>query len=139
MLKKSNFNLIKRLPIENFYSKSSELNVYNINKLIKNFNTKRFFIVRTYGATQKGKHAHFKSKQLLFSISGKIKLKVTDTVNHKILILHEKSTMVYIPPLIWAIQIYSENSILGVFTDTIYNEKDYIRDYKDYKKIMNNS
>ena len=47
--------------------------------------------------------------------------------------------MVYIPPLIWATQIYSENSILGVFTDTIYNEKDYIRDYKEYKKIMNNS
>ena len=136
MLRNKNFLHIKKFSVENFDIQSSVLSVYNIENLIKNFKTKRFFMISASHSIKRGNHAHYKSKQILFCIKGKVKLTITNSINHKILTLNEKGSMVYIPPMLWAKQEYFKDSILGVFTNTNYEEKDYIRDYHKYKNYM---
>jgi hypothetical protein len=41
---------------------------------------------------------------------------------------------VYIPPNVWHTMQYQKDAIQLVFASSQYDEKDYIRDYDDFKK-----
>ena len=45
---------------------------------------------------------------------------------------------VYIPRMMWKeMYDFSEDSVLLVLSNTHYDGKEYIRDFEEYKKIMN--
>ncbi len=120
-------------------------NIVDKNKLIvfeKNisipFVSKRSFIVtNTIGI--RGEHAHYKCKQFMICLNGKIEIRYTDSKTNKKVILNNFKKAIYIPPMIWCSQkYYTKNSVLLVFCDRYYEKKDYIHNFSEYKKLREN-
>ena len=103
------------------------------------FDIKRVFYV--YGVknqNDRGKHSHYKTKQLLICLSGKIEVTCDDGKKRKKYVLSEPNEAVYIPEMIWDEQKYmSKDSVLLVLSNTHYNPNDYIEDYDEFKRIAN--
>jgi len=101
------------------------------------FDIKRVFYV--YGVenqNDRGKHSHYKTRQLLICLSGKIDVICDDGKNKKTYHLTKPNQAVYIPEMIWDEQKYlSKDSVLLVLSNTKYDKSDYIEDYDEFKKI----
>ncbi len=99
----------------------------------------RSFLVFGKKDFTRGNHAHIKCNQFLCCISGSCEVKCDDGENTCSRILCDPSKILKIPNMIWSKQKYlSENTILIVFCDLDYCEKDYIRDYKTYLDLRKN-
>ena len=101
------------------------------------FPIRRVFYV--YGVRDEGKrgmHAHYKTKQLLICLSGKIGVTCKDGRNEKTFLLESPQQGLLIPEMIWDEQIYrGEDAVLLVLSNLKYEPNDYIHDYKEYLKI----
>lgn len=101
------------------------------------FHIKRVFYV--YGVEDqqvRGKHAHFKTKQLLICLNGEIEVICKDGLNEKKFLLNSKHQGLYIPEMIWDEQIYKQkDSLLLALSNTKYDPSDYIHDYEEFKKL----
>ena len=76
-----------------------------------------------------------KSSISTLSILPKIKSSFTENNNViEELTLDTPNKGLYIPPSCWHVMEYSHDSVQLVFASTLYDEKDYIRDYSTYKK-----
>ena len=99
----------------------------------------RSFLVFGKKNFTRGNHAHIECNQFLCCISGSCEVKCDDGENSCSQILCDPSKILKIPNMIWSTQKYlSENTILIVFCDLDYCEKDYIRNYKTYLDLRNN-
>lgn len=83
----------------------------------------------------RGGHAHKTTWLLLIALTGKITV-TTETLSgrKKTFILDKPNVGLLIPPLIWHIQRHSHTAIQLALASQDYKEKDYIRDYKKFKK-----
>ena len=105
------------------------------------FEIKRvFYMLGTDSTKVRGQHANRDSEFILVNIAGSSKVKVDDGKgNTKIFILDKPATGLYIPKMIWKdMYDFSKDSILMVLSNNHYDEKEYIRNYEDYKKEVNN-
>lgn len=104
------------------------------------FEIKRiFYIYGTDTDTVRGQHANRKSEFVLINVAGKSKVKILDgTGNETIFSLENPYTGIYIPKMIWKdMYDFSEDSVLLVLSNEPYDAEEYIRDYSDYVKIVN--
>lgn len=100
------------------------------------FTVKRvFWTYFTPERITRGRHAHKKTSVLVFAVTGKI---IVTTENAKgvkqTFVLDKPNVGLLIPPMIWHTQRYSHTAIQVVLASRPYGEKEYIRDYKMYKK-----
>ena len=104
------------------------------------FCIKRVFYV--YGVRDerlRGCHAHYKTKQLLICVHGKIEVTCKDGVNEQKFLLESPQQALLIPEMIWDEQVYrSEDSVLLVLSNTKYDPEDYIHDYEEFSTLKNN-
>ena len=100
------------------------------------FKPKRTFFVCNVTDNQiRGKHAHYKTKQLIVCLNGEITVKLHDGRDQNNYVL-SSGDAIYIPNLIWDEQIYhSNNTVLISLCSTHYDEKDYINDFDKFLKI----
>lgn len=100
------------------------------------FDVKRvFWIYDTKPGTIRGSHANRNSKFLLIAINGSCKIKIDDGKTSEIVELNNPHTALFIDNMLWKeMYDFSYNSILLVITNTLYDEKEYIRNYDDYIK-----
>ena len=101
------------------------------------FDVKRIFW--TYYTPEnivRGRHAHYKTHQLLIAVTGRI-LVTTELPDGQIdtFVLDTPNKAVFIPAHAWHTMQYSHTSVQLVLASTEYDEKDYIRDYNVYKKV----
>ena len=103
------------------------------------FNIQRVFYI--YGSDStviRGQHANKKTEFVLINVSGTSKVKVKDGREEKVFALNKPHMGLYIPTMIWKdMYDFSEDSILLVLASEHYDKSEYIRDYEDYKKIVN--
>lgn len=101
------------------------------------FDIKRiFYVYGVHDQDDRGKHAHYKTKQILICLQGEVEVTVDDGYMRKIIILNKKNQAVLIPEMIWDEQRYmTEDTILLVLCNTHYNENDYINDFEEFKKL----
>jgi len=101
------------------------------------FNIKRIFYV--YGVkdqNDRGKHAHYKTKQVLICLNGKIEVLVHDGKRKQKYLLESPQQALYIPEMIWDEQVYlTEDTVLLVLSDIKYLPEDYIHDFEEFKKM----
>jgi dTDP-4-dehydrorhamnose 3,5-epimerase-like enzyme len=101
------------------------------------FHIKRIFYV--YGVKNqddRGKHAHYKTKQVLICLNGKVEVLVNDGVKEKKYLLESPQQALYIPEMIWDEQIYlSEDTVLLVLSNMKYEPNDYINDFNTFKNL----
>ena len=103
------------------------------------FDIKRvFYLYDIPGGASRGAHAHYECHQFLVAASGSFEVMVDDGKTQRILQLNRPYHGLHIPPRIWASEInFSSGSICLVFASHLYNESDYIRDYNEFKKLVN--
>ena len=111
---------------------------------IENFINIPFKIKRIYylydipGGEERGGHAHKNLRQLIVAASGSFDVLLDDGINRKIVHLNRPYFGLLMPNLIWReLMNFSSGSICLVLASHRYNEKDYLRNYKDFLKFKN--
>ena len=85
---------------------------------------------------ERGGHAHLELQQILVAVAGQIIVKtempggIMDSF-----ILDSPDKGLYIPKLCWREMKYTHNAVQMCIASIVYDESDYIRDYKKFKSI----
>jgi len=85
----------------------------------------------------RGGHAHKELEQILVAVSGKIELTI-QTIDGDLytFILDNPSIGVFIPKKSWRTMKYNSNAVQMCFASLEYDEKDYIRNYDEFSKLI---
>lgn len=102
------------------------------------FDIKRVFYIYGSDATVvRGQHANRESEFVLVNVAGTSKVMITDGKRKEIVELNKPMDGVYLPKMIWKdMYDFSPDSVLLVLASTHYDSQEYIRDYNEYLKIM---
>ena len=107
---------------------------------IENLKNIPFDIERVYylydvpGGAERGGHAHKKLEQFIIAVSGSFDILINDGENKKIVTLNRPNYGLHITPGIWRELLnFSSGAICLVLASEKYDEKDYIRNYDEFK------
>lgn len=90
------------------------------------------------GGEDRGAHAHKECHQFIIAASGAFEVVLDDGVNKRTVQLNRPFWGLHVPPGIWASeQGFSSGSICLVLASHGYSEDDYIRNYDDFLKYIN--
>ena len=85
----------------------------------------------------RGGHANIEKELVLVAVSGNIKVTIELIDGYKETFeLNQPDVGLYIPKLCWHTMQYSHNSVQMVMASNSYDEKDYIRDYSEFKNYF---
>jgi hypothetical protein len=101
------------------------------------FEVKRiYWTYYTPESIERGGHAHHGLEQILIATSGKIivNTEMPGGIKDRF-ILESPSIGLYLPKYSWHIMEYSHNAVQMCIANMVYEEKDYIRDYAEFKLI----
>jgi len=126
---------VKLFNLRNFIEPDGNLVPIESNRDIP-FDIKRvFYVYVVKDQDDRGKHSHYKTKQILICLNGNIDVIVDDGVHRKKYRLSKPNQALYIPEMIWDEQVYkSEESVLLVLANTHYDIKDYVENYDNFLK-----
>ena len=125
---------IKTIPTVN----SGELSFFeSINDIP--FEIKRiYYISKVPEGVRRGFHAHKELKQLLFCPYGRIQLILENKNGREEIELSDPSIGVVIDQLTWREMLWlQKDSVLCVAASDYYNVEDYVRDYDQFRKLLN--
>ena len=120
--------------------KNGQLSFFEANRDIP-FNIKRiYYITNVDKGVSRGFHAHRELKQLIFCPYGKIQIELDDGYNKHVVVLDEPDKGLLITKPIWREMLWiKKDSTLVVAASDYYDEKDYIRNYNEFLKFINES
>ncbi|EKK7715886.1 sugar 3,4-ketoisomerase [Cronobacter dublinensis] len=101
------------------------------------FSIKRvYYMFDTQQGVRRGFHAHKQLMQLAVAVRGSCKFLLDDGVSQEVISLDDPSQGLLIEKMVWHEMFdYSDDCVLMVLADDLYDESDYIRDYSLFKKI----
>ena len=110
----------------------------SIDKKFIEFNIARiYYIYNVPKNTTRGYHAHKNLKQILFCPIGQIVFSLDDGVDKTTIVLDSPEKTLFIGPGIWReIRWASKKSVLVVLASEPFEENDYIRNYEEYIKLV---
>jgi len=106
------------------------------------FDIKRVYYIYDlkYASALRGQHAHKQNKQVIFCINGSFTLTLDDGSHQQEIVLNQPNIGVFMDVKLWhTMKDFSEKCILLVFASELYDENDYIRDYNEFKKYINDT
>ena len=113
--------------------KDFKAHILILDKLDKKIKFKRIFFLVANKKVQRGNHAHKKCIQAFFSIKGSFYVNcIYSNGRKKKILIKPGKNLEIIKPLTWVQVNLNKNDICGVLCNRHYEEKDYIRDYKDF-------
>jgi mannose-6-phosphate isomerase-like protein (cupin superfamily) len=136
-LKTKNSYLIKIPLIAE--GKRGNLSFCEVKKQIP-FNIKRvYWIYDVSSKRSRGEHAHKKNEQVLFCLQGSIRLELDDGINRDNIVLNKPNIGIFLGRKLWVkMSNFEKNTVLLILSSEFYDEKEYIRDYNVFKKILKN-
>ena len=103
-----------------------------------------FKIQRTYwiydvpGGEVRGSHAFKESKEFIVALSGSFDVVLNDGTQEERFSLNRSYFGLYVPNLLWRkLENFSTNSLALIVSSITYDERDYIRDFENFKMIKN--
>lgn len=98
------------------------------------FDVKRiYYLYDVPGGADRGGHAHKELYQLIIAASGSFTVTLDDGTNKKAFTLNRPYQGLLVKPGIWrTLTDFSSGSICMVLASDKYNERDYIRSYKEF-------
>ncbi len=102
------------------------------------FEVKRMFYVYNVDDQEvRGKHAHFKTKQILICLKGECIVTCKDGFKVEHHSLNHPGIGLFIDNMLWDEQVYkSKDTILLVLSSTLYEKSDYIVDWEEYLDLI---
>jgi oxalate decarboxylase/phosphoglucose isomerase-like protein (cupin superfamily) len=89
------------------------------------------------GGEFRGSHAYKKNREFIIALSGSFDVILHDGKSEKKYSLNRSYYGLYVPHLIWrSIDNFSTNALALVLSSEQYNEKDYIRDFDAFMKLI---
>jgi len=105
-----------------------------------------FEIQRTYwiydvpGGEIRGSHAFKEQQEFIIALSGSFDVVLNDGETETKFSLNRSYYGLYIPNKYWrTLENFSTNSLALIVSDKMYDEKDYIRDFDEFKKSKKNA
>ncbi len=134
-MKRASINSCSIIELPKIYNRAGNITTVT-NKSNIPFNVSRvFYIYDIPGGENRGAHAHKECHQFLIAVSGSFNIEMDDGTNKKTVTLNRPYYGLHIPPGIWAAEKgFSSGAVCLVLTSHKYDESDYLRDYKNYKK-----
>ena len=101
------------------------------------FSPKRiYWIYDTPNGIERGGHYHHDLEQIIICLRGKLTFRLENIKGViKEFILDDPSKALFIPPKYWRDITFENNAILFCIASEIYDENDYVRDYKEFKNF----
>ena len=134
---------VKLISLRTFVEPDGNLVPIELNRLYRDipFEVKRvFYVYGVHNQNDRGKHSHYKTKQVLICLSGEVRVMCDDGFSKATWILDKPNQALYIPEMIWDEQVYvTQNSVLLVLANTMYESEDYIENYDEFKRLKNES
>ena len=102
------------------------------------FQIKRvYFMYETEKDVVRGKHAHKNLEQILVCIHGSCKIRLDNGSEKKIVPLEKPYEGLYVANNMWREMFdFSNDAVLMVFASELYDESDYIRNYDEFIKFV---
>jgi WxcM-like, C-terminal. len=102
------------------------------------FKIKRiFYIYNTDVNTTRGNHANIDSRFGFISLVGSCCIEVDDGCLKKEYVLDSPTKLLLVDKMVWKVmKNFSEDNILLVLSDQVYNSKEYINDYEKLKLLV---
>ena len=106
------------------------------------FKIKRIFYEYGVKATSlRGKHANKKSRFCMIAVSGSCDVIIKDfesgNLIEKIYHLDDSCSVLYLDRMVWKTMTnFSEDCVLLVLSDSLYDKNEYVRDFDEYANIL---
>jgi dTDP-4-dehydrorhamnose 3,5-epimerase-like enzyme len=103
------------------------------------FKIKRvYYMFNTKGGVKRGFHAHKRLKQVAIAVRGSCRFVLDDGRERVELLLDNPAQGLVIDSCIWReMYDFSEDCVLMVLADCLYDESDYVRDYEKFLEEVN--
>lgn len=126
------------VEISKIHNKAGNLTIAE-NGLNIPFDVKRiYYLYDVPSGALRGGHAHKELEQYIIAASGSFDVILFDGKNKKKFTLNKPNLALYVVPGMWReIDNFSSGSISMVLASQLYDEKDYIRNYNEFKIYAN--
>ena len=103
------------------------------------FRVKRIYYMYGVGeGITRGYHAHKALEQILICIHGSCKIRLDNGTERTEVLLNQPNEGLYVSNCMWREMFaFSEDAVLLVLASELYDEADYIRDYDEFLKFVN--
>ena len=92
-----------------------------------------YYMFETKSDVRRGFHAHRNLKQLAVAVRGSVRFHLDDGKDTAEILLDDPAKGLLLDRLIWReMYDFSEDCVLMVLADQLYDESDYIRDYDEF-------
>lgn len=100
------------------------------------FQIKRvYYMYDTIRDMHRGRHAHKNLEQILVCVHGSCKVLLDDGAEQEVVSLDKPDEGIYISGITWReLFDFSDGAVIMVLASEPYHESDYIRDYDEFKK-----
>jgi hypothetical protein len=103
-----------------------------------------FKIERTYliydvpGGQKRGGHAYKELEEFIVALSGSFDVVLDDGIEKKTFSLNRSYYGLYVPKMVWrSMENFSTNALCLTLASTPYDKDDYLRDYNNFLKYIN--
>lgn len=105
------------------------------------FQIKRvYYMYDTGKGVRRGFHAHKSLEQILVCIHGSCKILLDDGEEKKVVYLEKPYEGLYVSNMMWREMFdFSSDAVLMVLASEYYDENDYIRDYDEFLRFVQNT
>ena len=103
------------------------------------FNIKRtYWVYDVPGGEIRGGHAFKNSHEFIIALSGSFDVILNDGKKELKYSLNRSYYGLYVPNMLWrSLENFSTNSLALITSSIAFNDRDYIRNFKEFKKLTN--
>jgi len=97
-----------------------------------------YWIYDVPGGESRGGHAFKETEEMIVALSGSFDLLLHNGIREYKYSLNRSYYGVFVPKMVWRmIENFSTNSLALILASTAYNEADYLRDFEEFKLMIN--
>lgn len=132
------FKTEKIISLPKIIDKRGNLSFFENYKQIP-FEIKRTYLINNVpGGESRGGHAFKKSQEFIIALSGSFDVVLSDGEKEFRYSLNRSYQGLYVPNMLWRrLDNFSTNSLVLITSSIAYDDKDYIRDFIDFKTVRN--
>jgi hypothetical protein len=100
------------------------------------FKMKRTYLIYDVpGGQVRGGHSYRNQEEFIISLSGSFDIHLDDGTEKEVFSMNRSYYGLFVPNMIWrSMKNFSTNALCLVLSSTLFDEKDYIRDYELFLK-----